>query len=125
MKNLKFLLPLLLSFFFLNTKLIGQNAIEKIEKDQTYFVKDYYKDYKKKVVREEGYVKNNKKVGTWISYNRLGQKNSKGQYVNDKKEGLWLYWNLEGKLICKILYRNGRPIRVNQDLTVDTIVYNN
>ncbi|MFC5048060.1 toxin-antitoxin system YwqK family antitoxin [Aquimarina hainanensis] len=48
-------------------------------------------------VRQEGFYKNKKLHGKWVSYDATGKKISMGQYNNGIKTGKWFFWN-EDKL---------------------------
>ena len=45
-------------------------------------------------VSQEGYyTADNKLQGTWISYNKEGEKTAVANYDNGKKTGKWFFWN--------------------------------
>ena len=56
----------------------------------------------------QGFIKNGKKEGLWITYYSYGQMWSKGEYKNGKEEGPWvIYWG-NGHLSGEGEYRNGK-----------------
>lgn len=44
-------------------------------------------------IRQEGFYKDGKLHGQWISYDANGKKIAMGQYENGKKIGKWFFWN--------------------------------
>ena len=55
----------------------------------TYF----YKDGK---VKEQGFFKDKKLTGTWISFDEKGNKNIIAHYEGGKKVGKWFMWKEDG-----------------------------
>ena len=57
-------------------------------------------------VQQEGFFKNGKLDGTWISYDENGNKSSVATYDNGVKTGKWLFWN--GKNLSEVDYSNSK-----------------
>ncbi|CAM1359257.1 Nicotinic acid mononucleotide adenyltransferase [Tenacibaculum xiamenense] len=55
----------------------------------TYFYKDG-------TVKEQGFFKNKKLEGTWITFDKKGNKTAIAHYTNGKKTGKWFMWHKEG-----------------------------
>ena len=56
-------------------------------------VTSFYEDGK---VKEEGYFKNKKLQGTWVTYDDKGNKTAIAHYENGKKVGKWFMWHKDG-----------------------------
>lgn len=50
----------------------------------------YYEDGK---VQQEGFFKDGKLEGKWISYDQTGNKISIAEYTQGEKTGKWFFWN--------------------------------
>ena len=57
---------------------------------------------------QEGYLKNNKLHGKWISYADNGEKLAIANYNKGKKEGTWLHWTKEG--LVEVEYKSNALI---------------
>ena len=57
-------------------------------------------------VQQEGFFKNGKLDGTWISYDVNGAKTSVATYDSGVKTGKWLFWT--GKILNEVDYSNSR-----------------
>lgn len=44
-------------------------------------------------IKQEGFYKDGKLHGKWVSYNQDGTKQSIGEYTNGNKSGKWFFWN--------------------------------
>ncbi|MDC1080830.1 nicotinic acid mononucleotide adenyltransferase [Flavobacteriaceae bacterium] len=49
-------------------------------------------------IAQEGYLKNNKLHGKWVSYSSEGEKISIANYNKGKRDGTWLFWDQTGGL---------------------------
>lgn len=63
----------------------------------------YYENGK---VQQEGFFKNGKLEGIWISFDINGNKLSVANYENGEKTGKWLFWN--GNKLNEVEYSNSR-----------------
>ena len=57
-------------------------------------------------VQQEGFFKNGKLEGIWISFDINGNKLSVANYENGEKTGKWLFWN--GNILNVVEYSNSR-----------------
>lgn len=64
-------------------------------------VTNYYEDGS---VKEEGFYKNKVITGTWITYDKFGNKTAVGNYKNAKKVGKWFISTQEG--LKEVDYKN-------------------
>jgi len=55
-------------------------------------------------IREQGFYKDKVITGTWVTYDRSGEKNTIAKYKNGKKVGKWFMWSENG--LKEINYRN-------------------
>lgn len=60
-------------------------------------------------ISQEGYLKENKLHGKWISYNQIGEKTAIANYHNGIKEGIWLHWTNEG--LFEVEYNDNKMVR--------------
>lgn len=44
-------------------------------------------------VQQQGYFKNGKLDGQWVSYDENGTKSAVGEYVNGARTGKWVFWS--------------------------------
>ncbi|WP_378186319.1 toxin-antitoxin system YwqK family antitoxin [Aquimarina sp. W85] len=52
--------------------------------------------YENGEISQEGFYKEGKLHGKWVSYNRQGEKTAIGNYNEGVKSGKWFFWNLNG-----------------------------
>ena len=57
-------------------------------------------------VSQEGFYKDGKVHGKWISYDENGSKKSIGEYTDGKKTGKWFFWN--NQMLSEVDYSNSR-----------------
>jgi len=58
-------------------------------------------------ISSEGYLKDNKPTGYWISYYNTGIKRSKGKWNNNKLDSTWIFYDFLGDTTEKINYYEG------------------
>ena len=63
-------------------------------------------------VQQEGFYKNGKVHGEWISYNMNGEKVAIGKYENGKKVGKWFFWS--GADLMEVDYTDTRVAQVKK-----------
>lgn len=71
----------------------------------------YYYDNGK--VQQEGFFKDGKLDGKWVSFDANGNKKSIGEYSNGEKTGNWLFWN-DAKL-TQVAYSNNQIAMVSNN----------
>ncbi len=64
----------------------------------------YY--YENGDVQQEGFFKDGKLDGVWVSYNEKGNKMVVGDYTNGLKTGKWIFFN--EKNLCEVTYDNSK-----------------
>jgi antitoxin component YwqK of YwqJK toxin-antitoxin module len=109
MKKL-FALILLFSVTFIS----AQEKEPLFEKSENMVKATYY--YEDGSVKEQGYFKNKKLEGRWVSYNQDGEKTMIAHYKAGKKVGKWFVWN--DKTLKEINFNNNVIVSIkkwNQD----------
>lgn len=74
-------------------------------------------------IRETGYVLNNQRTGVWESFDRSGNKTSKGYYSDDDKVGTWTFWSATGQVYATVMYNQNSIVSYNVNDEVPTIAY--
>jgi antitoxin component YwqK of YwqJK toxin-antitoxin module len=69
----------------------------------------YY--YENGQVQQEGFYKNGKLHGKWISYDLNGNKKAIGEYNKGEKTGKWFFWN--GDILSEVDYSQSRIASVS------------
>ncbi len=64
-------------------------------------------------VKQEGFYKDGKVHGKWVSYDESGKKLAMGEYKNGEKAGKWFFWN-ETSNLNEVDYKNSRVASVSQ-----------
>ena len=80
----------------------AQSKETKFEKVGDLVKATYYYDNGK--IKTEGFFKDKKLTGKWVSYNKAGVKTSIANYEAGKKVGKWIVWTKNG--IKEIIYDN-------------------
>ncbi|MBF8148471.1 hypothetical protein ITJ86_01095 [Winogradskyella sp. F6397] len=75
-------------------------------------------NYNYEVVLEEGHYVNDKKEGTFNSYNQSGVLQLTSTFKNDVLEGKSINYNEDGKEVSSIIYKDGKPFEGTKVLTV-------
>lgn len=81
----------------------AQNKSPKLEEVNGLVKATYYFDNGQ--VQQEGFFKDGKLEGKWISYNENGIKVAIAEYTNGEKTGKWFFWN--DKTLAEVDYSNG------------------
>lgn len=87
---------LFLALLFCFAGLNAQQPNPKLEKEGDLVKATYF--YENGQVRQEGFFKNNKLDGQWVSYREDGTKAALAIYQDGKKNGKWLFWSADGKI---------------------------
>ncbi|MBY0485807.1 MAG: membrane-binding protein [Flavobacteriaceae bacterium] len=82
---------------------IAQSKEPKLEEVNGLVKATYYFDNGQ--VQQEGFFKDGKLDGKWISYNENGIKVAIAEYTNGEKTGKWFFWN--DKTLAEVDYSNG------------------
>jgi len=96
---------------FLMTEVVLAQEVEPTLEIQGNLVKaTYYHENGK--IKQEGFYKEGKVHGKWISYAENGKKTSLGEYKNGEKTGKWFFWN--GSTLSEVDYSNSRIASVSK-----------
>tara|TARA_R110002124_G_scaffold103927_1_gene253319 strand:+ start:143 stop:496 length:354 start_codon:yes stop_codon:yes gene_type:complete len=99
---------LTLALFFTFTISNAQEIDPTYEKSGDMVKATYY--YQDGSVKEQGFFKDKKLTGQWISYNQQGEKTMIANYKNGKKAGKWFAWNKN--TLKEITYNNNSVTNV-------------
>ncbi len=110
-----------LALFFCFAGLNAQQPGPKLEKEGDLVKATYF--YENGQVRQEGYFKNNKLDGQWISYREDGAKSALAIYADGKKTGKWLFWSQDGK-ITEVDYSQNTILNVIEVQRANAVVEN-
>jgi antitoxin component YwqK of YwqJK toxin-antitoxin module len=57
-------------------------------------------------IKQEGFYKDGKVHGKWISYSEVGEKIAMGEFNKGQKTGKWFFWNKNS--LCEVNYSNSQ-----------------
>ena len=110
MKRLKILL---LSLVMLSgSALMAQNNYIKKELKQNGDLIEATFYYENGQVAQEGFYKDGKLHGEWISYDQTGNKKAIGKYSEGLKTGKWFFWN--GEELSEVDFKDSRIASVHK-----------
>ena len=69
----------------------AQEGKPKLEEVDGMVKATYY--YENGQVQQEGFFKDGKLEGKWVSYNENGSKKAIAEYTKGEKTGKWFFWN--------------------------------
>lgn len=95
---------LLLGALLFTGGVFAQNVEPQYEIEGDLVKVTYFYDNGK--IKEEGFYKDGKVHGVWISYSEEGVKTAVGEYLNGNKVGKWQFY--KGKNVCDVNYVNNR-----------------
>ncbi len=81
----------------------AQDLNPKLEELNGMVKATYY--YENGAIQQEGFFKDGKLEGKWISYDVDGNKKSMAEYKNGEKTGKWFFWN--DKSLAEVDYSKG------------------
>ena len=84
--------------------LVAQEVKPELEAVGNKVKATYYYDNGK--VQQEGFFKDGKLDGVWVSYDEKGNKVAVGEYTDGLKTGKWIFFN--EKSLCEVAYENSR-----------------
>lgn len=99
-----------IAMLFVVTLMMAQEKPAKVE-----IVGDMVKatyTYENGQIRQQGFYKDGKLHGTWVSYAENGKKTALGQYENGKKTGKWFFWSEQ--VLSEVDYRDSRVAEVTK-----------
>jgi len=105
---MKKLLTLIVLFVIANIN--AQEVEPTYEKSGDMVKATYY--YQDGSIKEQGFFKDKKLTGQWISYNQDGEKTMIANYDAGKKVGKWFAWNKNS--LKEITYNNNKVISLKK-----------
>lgn len=96
---------ILIAGLLLSAGVVSAQKIEPKYSIENQMVKATYY-YDNGQVMQEGFYKDGKLHGKWISYNEDGTKKSTGEYTDGAKTGKWLFWDTTS--LNEVNYNNSR-----------------
>lgn len=115
MKNIATLI-----FLFVISISNAQEVNSTYEKEGDLVKATYY--FEDGAIKEQGFFKNAKLTGTWISYNKQGQKTMIGQYKAGMKVGKWFAWSPTS--LKEISYANNTIVAVKNVAQESKLAFN-
>jgi len=97
----------LLTFFAL-TLSAQENIAPQLEKQGELIKASFFHDNGK--IAQTGFLKDNKRHGSWVGYNRSGKKIAMGYFKSDKKNGQWFFW--KGDELIEVIYEDNKIVNV-------------
>lgn len=82
----------------------SQSKKPYLEQEGNLVKATYY--YENGKIQQQGFFKEGKLEGQWVSYDENGNKKSIGEYSNGEKSGKWLFWN--DKSLSEVDYSKSR-----------------
>jgi len=93
---------LILGVILISGFTFAQAAKPILEQEGQLVKATYYYDNGK--IQQQGYFKDGKLEGQWVSFDVNGNKKSIGEYKNGEKTGKWFFWN--DKSLSEVDYSN-------------------
>jgi len=115
-KIVTFLMIFCVSFIFAQER----NQKVKLEKKGDLVEATYFDNNGK--IEQQGFFKDDKRHGNWISFNEKGEKIVVGHYLEDKKTGKWVF--IIEETLKEVDYLNNKIISVNEWSNRSSIVIN-
>ena len=84
--------------------LVAQESKPELEAVGNTVKATYYYDNGK--VQQEGFFKDGKLDGVWVSYDEKGNKVAEGEYTNGLKTGKWIFFNENS--LSEVAYENSK-----------------
>ena len=88
--------------------LVAQEIKPELEAVGNRVKATYY--YENGSVQQEGFFKDGKLDGVWVSYDTKGNKMAVGEYTEGVKTGKWIFFN--DKNLCEVAYENSKVTSV-------------
>ena len=95
---------LILSAFVVSGFAFAQEIKPVLEQEGNLVKATYY--YENGQIQQQGFFKNGKLEGQWVSYDENGVKKSIGEFANGEKTGKWVFWN--DKTLSEVDYSKSR-----------------
>ena len=101
---------MLLGALVISGVIFAQNIEPKYEIQGNLVKATYFHDNGQ--IKQEGFYKDGKVHGKWISYSEAGNKVSLGEFNNGEKTGKWFFWNENS--LSEVDYNNSRVAEVKK-----------
>ncbi|OXB05638.1 toxin-antitoxin system YwqK family antitoxin [Flavobacterium pectinovorum] len=88
--------------------LVAQEGKPELEAVGNKVKATYYYDNGR--VQQEGFYKDGKLDGAWVSYDEKGNKLAVGEYTNGMKTGKWIFFNANN--LCEVAFENSQVASV-------------
>jgi antitoxin component YwqK of YwqJK toxin-antitoxin module len=111
---------MLLGALVISGVIFAQNVEPKYEIQGNLVKATYF--YDNGQIKQEGFYKDGKVHGKWVSYNELGNKISLGEFNKGEKTGKWFFWN--ESTLNEVDYTDSRVAEV-KTWTKDALVNRN
>ena len=111
---------LTLTLLFVFTMSNAQELKPTYEKSGDMVKATYY--FQDGSVKEQGFFKDTKLTGQWVSYNKQGEKTMIANYKAGKKVGKWFAWN--NNTLKEINYNNNKIVSI-KNWSEDTKIASN
>ena len=95
---------LILSAVLVSGLTIAQEKKPVLEQEGSLVKATYY--HENGQIQQQGFFKNGKLEGQWVSYDENGVKKSFGEYASGEKTGKWVFWN--DKTLSEVDYSKSR-----------------
>ena len=82
----------------------AQEGKPKLEEVDGMVKATYY--YENGQVQQEGFFKDGKLDGKWVSFDESGNKKAEAQYSSGEKVGKWMFWNQDNS-VATVDYSEG------------------
>ena len=108
----------IIAVLLVSTLTFAQNKAPKLEEVNGLVKATYYFDNGQ--IQQEGFFKDGKLDGKWISYDVNGNKKAIAEYNNGQKTGKWFFWN--DKSLSEVDYSNSAVAAVktwNKEVIAD------
>ncbi|MEM0542524.1 membrane-binding protein [Flavobacterium sp. j3] len=99
---------LFLGLFLISGVAFAQTAKPVLEQEGKLVKATYY--YENGKIQQQGYFKDGKLDGQWVSYDVNGNKSSIAEYSNGQKTGKWFFWS--DKSLNEVDYTESRIANV-------------
>lgn len=113
----------IISIFILSLTIAGyaQDKQPTFKAENDLVKATYY--YEDGSIKTQGFFKDKKLTGEWVSFDRSGNKSQIGYYESGKKVGKWFFWDKES--LKEINYDNNLIASVNVWKSESKIALNN
>lgn len=95
---------IVLALLLASSLLFAQEVEPKYEIVGQLIKATYY--YENGQTKQEGFYKDGKVHGKWVSFNNKGEKTSIGEYNKGEKAGKWFFW--DKNVLSEVDYANNR-----------------